>query len=272
MLKRGSKGRLCYQLADTAMLGFAPHASIMNRMARMNFDLDPAIITPASVAEDRRHLRFAVLLTGGFVALLWLILGLQLAFGIDPGRFGVRPRQLDGLLGVLTAPLVHSGFAHLFANTSALLVLGVLALRVYPRATRWGLPIIWLGSGLLVWWLARPPSHIGASGIAHGLMFFMFAMGLLRHERLAIVTSMVVFFLYGGMVYGALPHDPQVSFEYHLFGSLCGLLAAFFLYRADPMPPRKVYSWDKEDDEGEDEWSPDDEITRRLPQPENHHD
>ncbi|MGA7296100.1 MAG: rhomboid family intramembrane serine protease [Rhodanobacteraceae bacterium] len=220
-------------------------------MARMNFDLDPTLVTPESVAEDRRRLRFAFLWTGSFVALLWLVLLLQVALGIDPGHFGVVPREPAGLLGVLTAPLVHSGFGHLFANTSAVLVLGVLALRLYPRAIRWALPVIWLGSGLLVWWLARPSSHIGASGIAQGLMFFIFAMGLLRRERLAIIASMVVFFLYGSMVYGVLPQDPRISWEYHLFGSLCGLLSAFFLYRLDAMPPRRSYSWEQagEDDD-----------------------
>lgn len=216
----------------------------------MHFDLDPTEISPHSVAEDRRRLRFAMLWTGGFVVLLWLILLVQMALGSDPGEFGVRPRQLAGLIGVITAPLVHSGFAHLFANTSAILVLGVLALRLYPRAIRWALPVIWLGSGLLVWWLARPSSHIGASGIAQGLMFLIFAMGLLRKERLAIIASMVVFFLYGGMVWGVLPHDPKVSYEYHLFGSLCGLLSAFFLYRRDPLGARKLYSWHHEHQDG----------------------
>jgi membrane associated rhomboid family serine protease len=225
-------------------------------MARLNFDLDPTLVTPASVAEDRRRLRRAVGWTLGFLALLWVILLAQMAFGFDPGVFGVRPRQVAGLLGVLTAPLVHEGFAHLIANSAALLVLGVLALRVYPRATRIGLPLIWIGSGLLVWWLARPSSHIGASGVAVGLMLFLFALGLLRRERLAIVTAMVVFFLYGGMLRSILPDDPHISFEYHLFGGLCGLVAAIALYRVDPLPPRKLYSWDLED---EDEAANDDE-------------
>lgn len=241
-------------------------ATIDEAMARMNFDLDPPDLSSESVAHDRRRLTFAYLWTGSFIVLLWLILLLQIALGFDPGRFGVVPREPAGLLGVLTAPLVHSGFSHLFANTSAVLVLGVLALRLYPRAIRWALPIIWLGSGLLVWWLARPSSHIGASGIAQGLMFFIFAMGLLRRERLAIVASMVVFFLYGSMVYGVLPYDPHVSWEYHLFGSLCGIVSAFFLYRLDPLPPRKKYSWDHpaENDDPDEDQTPFSELQRKA--------
>lgn len=227
-------------------------------MARLNFDLDPPESSAAAIAEDRRRWRHALFWTVAAVALLWLVLLVQWAAHIDPGHFGVRPHLPSGLLGVLTAPLFHSGFPHLMANTSALLALGTLALRLYPRALRWALPIIWIGSGLLVWWVARPASHIGASGIAHGLMFFIFAMGLLRRDRLAIMASMLVFFFYGGMVYGVLPQTPDVSFEYHLFGSLLGLLSAIALHRLDPLPPRKKYSWDyeeeDEDEDGELDW------------------
>ncbi|HET6631451.1 MAG TPA: rhomboid family intramembrane serine protease [Rhodanobacteraceae bacterium] len=213
---------------------------------RQLFNLDPTPTGAASVARDRRLLARAVGLTLGFIALLWFILGVQLAGRFDLGMFGVRPREWAGLLGVLTAPLVHAGVPHLMANTPALLVLGVLALRVYPRATARALPWIWLGSGLLVWLFARPDTHIGASGIAHGLMFFLFVLGLFRRERLAIVTSMVVFFLYGGMVHSILPHDPHVSWEYHLAGAVCGTVAALLTRRLDPLPPRKRYSWDEE--------------------------
>ena len=234
----------------------------LSGMARLNFDLDPTDTSAANVAADKRRLRRAVLFTGIYLALLWVILLVQWASGFDPGVLGVRPGRVAGLLGVLTAPLMHDGFAHLLANTSALAVLGVLALRVVPRATLRAVPLIWIGSGLLVWWLARPSSHIGASGIAAGLMLFLFAMGLLRRERLAIVASMVVFFLYGGMLHSMLPNDPHISFEYHLFGGLTGLLSAFFLYRLDPLPPRKLYSWDLED---EDEAENDDEDTDPPP-------
>lgn len=215
----------------------------------MQFALDPIPTSRESVAEDRRRLRRAVAITGWFLVLLWLIALAQWTFGFDPGDFGVRPRIPAGLIGVLTAPLFHSGFGHLFANSSALLVLGVIALRVYPRAMRFGLPLIWIGSGLLVWWLARSSSHIGASGITHGLMFFVFGLGLLRHDRLAIVASMVVFFLYGSMVYTVLPGDPGISWEYHLFGALTGLVAAFLLHGVDPMPEPRQYSWEREDEE-----------------------
>ncbi|MDN5923966.1 MAG: rhomboid family intramembrane serine protease [Xanthomonadales bacterium] len=222
-------------------------------MARQNFNLDPTPTGAASVAQDRWLLARALGLTLAFIALLWFILGVQIAGQFDFSMFGVHPRHLAGLLGVLTAPLIHAGIPHLMANTPALLILGVLALRVYPRATRAALPFIWLLSGLLVWVFARPDIHIGASGIAHGLMFFLFVLGLFRRERLAIVTSMVVFFLYGSMTHSILPNDPHISWEYHLAGAICGAVAAVALRHADPLAPKKRYSWELEDDEDDGE-------------------
>ena len=88
-------------------------------------------------------------------------------------------------------------------------------------------------------------------------MFFLFVMGLLRRDRLAIVTALVVFFLYGGMLLSVLPQEPRISFEYHLAGAITGVIAALLLFRRDAAPPRKRYSWEDEDDsDGDDELEP----------------
>jgi len=78
----------------------------------------------------------------------------------------------------------------------------------------------------------------------------------LRRDRLAIVTALVVFFLYGGMLLSVLPREQHISFEYHLAGAVAGVLSAFLLYRLDAAPPRKRYSWEDEEPElaGDDEY------------------
>lgn len=207
--------------------------------------------TSESVKRDRTRIAYAVLGSAGLVAGIWLVwLGAWL-LGWDMDNLGIRPRELDGLIGILTAPFVHASFAHLMSNTLPLGILAALTLYAYPRATRYGLPFIWIASGLGVWLWARPSIHVGISGIAHGLMFFLFFMGLLRRDRLAIAIALMVFFLYGGMVLTVLPRDPQISFEYHLFGALSGVIAAIFLRHFDPMPVRKRFSWEDEDDTAE---------------------
>ena len=201
----------------------------------------------AAIHRDRRRVFWAVVGAAGLVAGIWLAwLGAWL-LGWDMDDLGIRPRDARGLIGILTAPFVHASFAHLMSNTLPMGLLAALALYAYPRATRLALPFIWIISGAGVWLWARPSIHVGISGIAHGLMFFLFFMGLLRRDRLGIAISLTVFFLYGGMVMTVLPRDPQVSFEYHFFGALAGVIAAFAWHKRDPEPPRKRYSWEIEE-------------------------
>ena len=90
--------------------------------------------------------------------------------------------------------------------------------------------------------------HLGASGLTHGLMFLVFTLGLLRRDRPAIAAAMIAFFLYGGMLLTVLPQEPGVSWQSHLGGALAGIVAAFLFRRRDPLPPRKRYSWEFEDE------------------------
>jgi membrane associated rhomboid family serine protease len=204
--------------------------------------------TPTTVDRDRKRVRYAVLGALALVAGVWIAWIATQLLGWSLGDLGIVPREPGGLIGILTAPLAHASFEHLMSNTLPLAVLVTLTLYCYPLGARWAIPMIWLLSGLGVWLFARPSVHVGASGIANGLMLFLFVMGLLRRDRLAIVTSLVVFFLYGSMLLGVLPREANVSFEYHLAGAVTGVLAAFLLYRLDPAPPRKRYSWEDEPD------------------------
>lgn len=207
---------------------------------------DPA----AQQARDRRRLGNAFKASLGFVLLLVIVFGTQGM--VDWRPFAVTPWSQSGLLGVLTAPLLHGSPSHLVANASALLLLGTLALTAYPRATLAALPLMWLGSGLGAWLLGDAGSrHLGASGVTHGLMFLVFVLGLLRRDRPSIAAGMIAFFFYGGMLLTVLPQEPGVSWQSHLGGAIGGIVAAFALRHRDPMPPRRRYSWEIEEEEAE---------------------
>jgi membrane associated rhomboid family serine protease len=153
------------------------------------------------------------------------------------------------LWGVLAAPLLHGSPAHVGANAISLLLLGTLAGTVYPRATVRALPLLWIGSGLGAWWLGASGSlHLGASGVAHGLGFLLFALGVLRRDRAAIAAGMIAFMFYGGMLLTVLPREPGISWQAHLGGAVAGLVAAWLFRRSDPLPPRRRYSWELEED------------------------
>jgi membrane associated rhomboid family serine protease len=204
--------------------------------------------TAAAVARDRARVRYAALGAGALLAGIWIAWAASGMLGWSLDDLGITPRATRGLLGILTAPLAHASFEHLMSNTLPLGLLATLTLYCYPLGARRAIPLIWLLSGFGVWLFARPSVHVGASGIAHGLMFFLFVMGLLRRDRLAVVTALVVFFLYGGMLLTVLPREPHVSFEYHLAGAVTGVLAAFLFFRSDPAPPRKRYTWEDEEE------------------------
>ena len=201
-------------------------------------------------AADKRRLGRALKASIGFVLLLVIVFGLQ---GLGDYRaFAVSPLSPQGLLGLFSAPLLHGSPAHLIANAGALLMLGTLALAVYPRATVRALPLMWLGSGLGAWLLGDPGSyHLGASGVTHGLMFLVFVLGLLRRDRPSIAAGMIAFLFYGGMLLTVLPQEPGVSWQSHLGGALGGILAACLFRRADPVPPRRKYSWELEEEDAE---------------------
>ncbi|HVR82539.1 MAG TPA: rhomboid family intramembrane serine protease [Luteimonas sp.] len=203
--------------------------------------------TPTQRAADRRRLLRALNASLAFVLLLAVVFAAQYTF--DWRFLAITPRDWHGLLGVLAAPLLHGSPEHLGANAVSLLLLGTLAGAVYPRATLRALPLLWLGSGLGAWLLGEPGTHhLGASGLTHGLMFLLFALGLLRRDRPAIAAAMIAFFLYGGMLLTVLPHEPGVSWQAHLGGALAGLVAAWLFRRSDPQAPRKRYSWELEED------------------------
>ncbi|WP_298581346.1 rhomboid family intramembrane serine protease [uncultured Luteimonas sp.] len=201
-------------------------------------------------AADRRRLGAALRGSIAFVLLLLIVFGVQ---GLGDYRaFAVAAGAVAGLPGILSAPLLHGSPEHLVANASALLILGTLALTVYPRATVRGLPLMWLGSGLGAWLLGDPGSfHLGASGLTHGLMFLLFVLGLLRRDRPSIAAGMIAFLFYGGMLLTVLPQEPGVSWQSHLGGALGGALAAWLLRRSDPLPPQRRYSWELEEEEAE---------------------
>lgn len=202
--------------------------------------------SPAQRKADKRRLLGAFNASLAFVLLLCAGFAAQQVF--DWQALAVAPLSLPGLAGVLTAPLLHGSPEHLIANAIAMLMLGTLALGVYPKATLRALPLLWIGSGLGAWLLGEAGSrHLGASGLTHGLMFLVFALGLLRRDRPAIAAAMLAFLFYGGMLLTVLPREAGVSWQAHLGGAVAGVLAAWMLRNVDPKAARRRYSWEIED-------------------------
>jgi membrane associated rhomboid family serine protease len=214
----------------------------------------PTHETPPDSPGQRRAdaARFRRALNASLAAVLLVLVAFVVQQDFDWRPLAIAPLQAHGLWGLLAAPLLHGSPGHVAANAISLLVLGTLAGTVYPRASVRALPLLWVGSGLGAWLLGTPGSlHLGASGVAHGLGFLIFGLGLLRRDRAAVAAGMIAFMFYGGMLLTLLPPEAGVSWQAHLGGAVAGIVAAGLFRRSDPLPPRKRYSWELEPEAGD---------------------
>ncbi len=179
-----------------------------------------------------------------FVLLLWLIFWLEVKFGFNFNKYGIYPRTLIGLRGILFSPFIHSDIKHLFNNSIPLFVLLFSLIYFYKRVA---LKVFLYGvllSGLLTWIIARKANHIGASGIIYLLFSFIFFSGIIRKNYRLIAVSLIVIFLYGSMVWYLFPVKEEISWEGHLSGFITGIIFAF-IYRKTGLQKFK-YNWEKE--------------------------
>jgi membrane associated rhomboid family serine protease len=189
-----------------------------------------------------------------FTGLLWIIHIASLVFDWNLVILGVFPLKISGLKGILFSPLIHSGFQHLISNTFPLLILGTALFFFYKEL---GIKITvfsWLMSGVWVWVFAREAYHIGASGIIYAWAGFLFVSGVIRGHPRLMAISLLVAFLYGGIIWGIFPIREQMSWEGHLMGLIAGIVLAMYFRNIGPQ--RKVYIWELEEEEEQDDENP----------------
>jgi len=141
--------------------------------------------------------------------------------------FGIAPQQLYSLPFILTAPFIHGSWSHLLNNLFGLTIFSSLCLMRGVRFYLFSSAFIIVVSGTLVWIFGRPAIHIGASGWIFGLWSLSMSLAWFQRKFVNIVIALFVAIFYGGMIVGVLPSDPHISFEYHLFGALAGVLCAY---------------------------------------------
>lgn len=159
---------------------------------------------------------------------MWAIFFLELEYQVPFSKYGILPRTEIGLIGVFMAPMLHGSVQHIISNTLPILFLGVVLFNFYKPIAKKVFYWCYLFTGLLVWLLARPSFHIGASGLVYGLAFFLMFYGLFKKDFKSILISIITVLIYSGLFYGILPNVTNVSWESHLFGSVVGVLCAFY--------------------------------------------
>ena len=205
--------------------------------------------------QDLQRIFLAMMLPLFLIFILYIIKVLEVGMDWDFSRLGVYPREARGVFGIFAHPLIHSNFAHLFANTIPLFFLSWCLFYFYRGIAPYIFFIIWIGCGAFTFLIGKPGWHIGASGIIYGLAFFLFFSGLLRKYIPLIAISLLVSFLYGGLVWQMFPYftPANTSWEGHLSGAIMGTLCAMAFMKYGPQKPEPFENEEEEDDEVTDE-------------------
>ena len=189
--------------------------------------------------QEKKYFWGAVRISGLVIILLWLVHIAQVLMGVSWGEWGVYPRHLSGLKGILTSFWIHGDFGHLISNTTALFVMTGMIFYFY-RPVAWRSFVgMYLLTGMLVWVFARESYHIGASGVLYAEVAFVAWIGIFKGDFRSIVLSLLVLMVYGGMFAGIVPTDTKVSWESHLLGSFAGIYMAYIVGEVIPIEKSK---------------------------------
>lgn len=201
---------------------------------------------------ERRRFIHSLLFPSFFLLVLLVIKLVETLEGWSFAYLGVRPQSIEGLIGIITGPLIHGDWSHLYSNSVSLFVLSVSLFYFYNKIAYKVFFIIYFFSGIGIWIVARDSWHIGASGVVYGLAAFLALSGLVRNHIRLIAISFIVILFYGGMIWGAFPLkvDLPYSWEGHLWGAFIGLLLAFLYRKQGPQKPVIVFD-NEDDDEGD---------------------
>jgi membrane associated rhomboid family serine protease len=198
---------------------------------------------------EKKIFYHSLILPAAFVAVLWIVEIVEQVGGYNFVWLGVYPHHLKGLPGILISPFIHDDFGHLISNSLPVFILSAMLIYFYRQISYRIFIQLYLLAGICVWLAGREAWHIGASGVVYALAAFHFVSGIIRNDVRLLTLSVVVVFLYGGLVWGMLPIRPEISWEGHLWGAVSGVVLAFY-YRKYGLRRHK-FDWEEEEEEEE---------------------
>ncbi len=195
---------------------------------------------------EKKKLGISLIFPVAFLLAIWLVWFVEITLDLDFSTYGIFPRKLSGLKGIVFSPLIHADIKHLFNNSIPLLVLTAAIFYFYSSLAFRIFFLTWLMGGIWVWFGGREAYHIGASGLIYGFAAFLFVSGVIRNYIPLLAISMLVVFLYGSLIWGIFPIKPQISYESHMLGAIAGVVLAFHYRKFGPQRPK--YNWEEEEE------------------------
>jgi len=173
----------------------------------------------------------AVSILGVLVA-LWIVVVVDAQLDHRLLRFGIKPRQVAGLPGILLAPVLHADARQLGANAIPLVIFGWIMLISGARYLAVVTAAVWLASGA-VSWLVAPSGELvlGAAGVIFGWLGYVLARAWYGRKLVWIGIAVAVLCVFSSMLLGLLPHGGSHSFwAGQLAGFVTGVALAWLLH------------------------------------------
>ncbi|MDD4109411.1 MAG: rhomboid family intramembrane serine protease [Prolixibacteraceae bacterium] len=196
---------------------------------------------------EKRIFFHSLIIPAAFVVAFWIVEITEQTISKSFVTLGIYPLHLKGLPGILFGPFIHSGFNHLMSNSIPFFILFFALIYFYRRISYRIFIMLYFLSGITVWLAGREAWHIGASGVVYALASFHFISGIIRSDVRLLTLSVVVVFLYGGLIWGLFPIDRGISWEGHLWGAVSGMALAVY-YRKYKIR-RDKFDWELEEEE-----------------------
>ena len=177
--------------------------------------------------------------------MLWFVKTIEVRYAFDFSDYGVMPRTISGLRGILFSPFIHSSYDHLFSNIIPILVLGTMINFFFSSIWPKVYALLFVFSGIGLWLIGRENFHIGASGLVYAMAGFLFFSGMIRRDFKMRAISLIIVFLYGSLVWGMMPVLIKISWEGHLAGLAAGMVTAYMF--KDDGPRKLLYQWEHDE-------------------------
>lgn len=198
--------------------------------------------------NQNKIIKLTFLLALSIVLLMVIVFSYDYYFKLELYQYGLKPRSISGLLGIITSPFIHStvNFSHIINNSAPALVLTWLLFYNFRSVGPRVYILIYLFTGILVWLFGRDSYHIGMSGIIYGETAFLILSGFLTKNLRMAGLSMLVIFMYGSIIWGIFPQDPSISWEGHFFGFFVGISLALYYKKYLPQADKFKYEIEEE--------------------------
>ena len=182
------------------------------------------------------------------ILLIWIIKLIEIVFNVNFYLYGIYPRKVGSIIGILLFPLIHADLKHTAMNTIPMILLGTSINYIFPKSAKYVWAAAYFIPGIFIWIFAREGYHIGASGIVYCLWAFIFFSGIFRRDKRTTALSLLLLFIYGGILIGLFPIKNEMSWEGHFAGFMTGLIFSILLRKLDIF---KQYEWEDDKPSGE---------------------